>query len=885
MRFSYGTKNGTLNSQVVSGNFTRISAETYDQEGQPIHIGPDVQRSAQRGLFKVKIGSCVGGLNSSPHVLSLEEALDTYSWNPGWQTRIRGVLVLPYALNGVGSITSDEDISGGVAANWRALDCISSLNTAGEVMYTCLGHKMFGPTSLSDATPVVEATFTDVITCVNELVVNGARVFAVAGGATDNVKHTTTPDNPSWTTTFDLSAGDYITAMAYLPTVGPGVNIVVGKVGGVNGVWWFPTDEAAPVTLRPCVTTVSKDQKGSIAPVTISNTNPTTSGNEGVGAKSSAEGIWLNTGNIFASDNADATYGLDGVATGGSTSFLLAGGFNLTAMPKGSIMTGMTVQIEHAESDAANNVFLQEVQLRLGGSQVGFSRSGGDELGTTDSTDTLGSTSDDWGTAGAVTGVNVGALNIAIKYVWTDSASAGETIQVDHVSIPSFVYQLLGSTVSFPIGGHMVNRNPVFPARITIRTPSEDQATAITKPREMWHLDFEWQADQERPTFTYTQPNEGARYTWAATSHQGGYGLAVGYSAADRGILLKHSDASGGLRDYKFFGTHGDYTAKINDVYSWGAWMLLDVYYVNSIGTVVDRQFVWLSRGLTYHTDFLMQSYSNFTIAAQPIPHGTCYVDPTLKVVRTWYPNGTDTASMWTFVPPDPELDPQVNYTDQVKSMRWTGTSGSRTEDTVLEIRGNKVDVGHEEANKAATEVALHSNRVSASSGSYGEVTFKLENDGNAFDGSTISNEFTAGYGTPWQIPSGGLAYDYLQWQIEGKHAAGTVKSPNALSFLLTTVQQWIDEWQFTLWCDRLDGGYFAFRKGLLTLKASKPTHPLYIDGVFPGTSENPALLVAVEKVIPPSRPLLPEELTMSPLPDGMEVGIICVSKPGKTTA
>jgi hypothetical protein len=134
---------------------------------------------------------------------------------------------------------------------------------------------------------------------------------------------------------------------------------------------------------------------------------------------------WANLGNLAASDDAYAT--CDIVADGISNTLRVTGfGF---AIPAGARILGIVVDVEWV--DATGNVAQASYGLQKNGTPLGNPK-GTNQINTTESYESVGSSSDLWGTT--VTETDVNDANFGLNLQWTNgNGVSNRTVSVDHV--------------------------------------------------------------------------------------------------------------------------------------------------------------------------------------------------------------------------------------------------------------------------------------------------------------------------------------------------------------------------------------------------------------------------------------------------------------------
>lgn len=888
----------TQTSQQVTWGTTffkasRISAPLLEQQVQRIGTGLPVDRLGREGPIPYVLSDFSAGLEVSPGIYSVERGAGKYRVNLGVQTRLRGLCCLAYEPTNQSAVTSDEDISSAVASNWRRHDLLTAVGSStGNRYYSALGHKLY---RVNSGAWEVADTFTDVVTAMAELEVGGSKVLAVAtNGATDDVKYTTDPTagTISWVTLVALSSGDYITGMDFFQTLGPGTNVVVGKIT-TNGMWYMEGAEAAAWSMKTLVLEDTKNEEDPSTPLTTTGPQSPTwasadnedsaTGGPRVNSSATAERmLWASPLFVLASDNSRAacTFATD-QAVNDLSGYLYAGGFDFSSVPPVALVKGLNYAMEGRDSSASGNDPCRDfdVSLLVNGSRKGINRAedtGAPFLSSTDSTREWGDTDDDgdddWGAEW--TGADLQHVVMRFQFRISVVPTVQKNAEIDHMVL-SATWRLPGTQPSLPLGGYDIARNASRPLRMTVVTPRADDTAGTTVPREMWHLDFQWDAAGGRPTVTLSQPNEGMDYVWCATSVLGGY-LMGGGSGAVPGDQLRFINSSGRLLNYLLPQEHNGQRVAVNAVYGVGSWAILEMLHYSSGTTVADRQWWYLDLGESpsYFPDFVIQSLSGLSISAAPPPSGVALVDSADNLIFSAFPNSTDTAVQRVFCPPDPSADPRVANTDQAFT------------DATVYLETVRLAIGPEDANKSLGTIQFIGDEISANGSGYGTVKVEVSTDG----GSTfpVSNTFNAYLGE-YEEPSAGRAYNDLLIKITPSHGAGTTETPNALRILFSTSQQWPWLQTYVFWVDDpedFEPNLYQFLTGVQTLIDTKVTQPLS----FADRQDIPAKLLRVLwpqggiRLSPWEQPPTKEDFIAR---DGsaLAIGLVFEEVPGKGTA
>ena len=546
----------------VSFRGKRVPINTMDQGLPRIGSGQEIERSAQIGLTKIRFSGYDGGLVSVTGTQPWAQSITNYVQNDGLVTRIPRQLLLPYRL--VAQATLDAvDHSGSVAANIRGHAANTSLGAAGLRYVYLVKNYVFTDTSLTDPAIVelANTVLTDTVTAIEpDAIFNNTAYFAAAyNGATEDVQGftdvTAVTYTTGWTKLVTLAAGDYLNAMRTMQTLGTGVNVFVGMINGTNQVWYCKTTSSTlpqtSATLGVCVVADTKDELGNLTAQTTGEIALTLSDDFDPAASENPWGTATATGPI--------TYGY-------KWAYITTD----TDIPATAYITGLQPDITYTETNAGT-LDSAGVRIAVGGSIVspGF---GGFQNRTSTTTDSLGGTSDPLGTQLRGSDANALALRIGKATIEGDSAGANDSFDVTAADI-NIGYTMPGTSIAFPLGGWQTSPSLAFPTRIAMVAPERTDKTAITVPRKLWFLDFEWDTSGDRPVFTPSLPNTNMRYVHHAAPWQGGY-VVTGGNKAGPGRFLRHIDGSGNLRNLNIPRTNGGEWL-CNAIIPQGSWLKL----------------------------------------------------------------------------------------------------------------------------------------------------------------------------------------------------------------------------------------------------------------------------------------------------------------------
>ena len=793
---------------------TRVPINTMDQGLPRIGSGQEIERSAQVGLTKIRHSSYDGGLISVTGTQPWAQVLTNYIQNDGLVTRIPRQLTLPYKLTAQATLDAVNH-SGSVAANIRGHAANTSLGTTGLRFIYLIKNYVFTDTSLTDPA-IVELTdvvWTDTVTAIepNGVVGNAACFIACYNGATQDIRHftdvTAITYAAGWTTTVALSADDYVNAIRYMPTLGPGVGVAIGTVATVNGVHFWEGTDTAPITLQTAVLSATKDIPGSIASTTMASVDLAVMGVDGAGATAAAGKFTVSGGAgtavLAATERSGSIYF-------GNGAFSAAVGY-----AKGRRIIGTALTVAHTEGGLGDNYYPNQVIVQVGSSSS-VSLSDGVELGTS-GTDSYGGASITGGLSASTTDLD--ELTVELNYFAGATSTAGTLTASDVDVVITFAND--GSTLAFPNGGWQTTPSGAFPHRIAMVHPERADKILITVPRKLAFIDCDWDSATERVIFDVSYPDTGMRYIHHAAPWQGGYAITGGNKAGP-GRFLRHIDGSGNLRNLNMPRTNGGEWL-CNSIEPAGSWLKL--HMVKSDYT--DFQ-VWLYSNGKYYPDTLKMSVGPAAIASQPIPFAEVASGLQQQQTYSFYPvSTTHLAALRQFLPEDLDISPLLINTAEVKSMAYTSNT---TEDAFLKLIGPELDFGPEEALKTMTQGFLQSRLISAAAGAYGSVQSEWSIDGGSSYSSALTKEFTA-FNTEYAVTGSGVAYDTLTHRIGLKHEAATAKTPNGANDLWTSVQQWSPYEYVDIRVDpsSIVPDVFSMTAAIATLQATKNVQPLRV--------------------------------------------------------
>ncbi|TXH51426.1 MAG: hypothetical protein E6Q97_18375 [Desulfurellales bacterium] len=890
----FGNREGERGSEFIELEANRIAIQTYQQSYQSYSAEPGLSRTSQAGVDKKALFDLSGGLLASPDIQDFENAYNRYSYNEGIQTRIKGMAILPFALTNQTSLTNGENIATGVASNYRC----HGLNTAvgGTQRYLVAAGQRILRAKLTSALGDLEvasgnidgagsaASMGAVVTCLAELMVNGSRVVAAALKGAANIVYTTDPGATPivWTTLVNTSSGDYITGMQFFQTLGPGANVIAGKIAGTNGFFYELADVAAASwSLKPVVLVDNKDDEGSIATVDTSAeyagwgesdfaNQINNSGTPGVYAFGNPDNIVGDTTGTYAAFEPQTD-----AAIGDATGPLYAGGFDFSDVPDVAIVKGVLLEVEKSITDSQGNVADISIALLVNGGQKGIDRPDASGYWGSKAFTSYGGLTDNWGAEW--TGAHLKTLVVRLK--------AGHPFEIPAVGMAlntearvhrvrvSARWRMPGQMVSLPLGGFMVARNPVFPLRMSVVTPRADDTDGITVPRELWHIDLAWDPASGRPLMATSQANVGMLNVHAASPFQGGY-MVVGDNVVGPGQLVKSVDVNGDLRNFSFPGFHGE-EVKVNSCFSQGQWATLDVINAD----FSDRQWWYWGRD-TYYPDTLLQSLSDMAIAAQPLPWGTAETNLNQNLMYSLFPRSSNTAVVRQYLPSNLGLDPRLVDDDADKTL----ASG----DVAVHVTSNLLTLGPPEALQTLLVAAYQGNDANDDD----TVTLEVAMNGGSFGAPDVSTDFTEAM-QEYEVPDAGVAYQYLQYRLGLSHS-DTDATPNALPILLTSEHEWPAERQIIVWASdfKAHGNIFNVVQLMETVQALRSVQPLYLLA-YPDTERSiPAVFEGYVwpqsgvNMPPPNQPraAIPAKLTREVRGDlqDLDIGFVFRTVPGR---
>jgi hypothetical protein len=140
---------------------------------------------------------------------------------------------------------------------------------------------------------------------------------------------------------------------------------------------------------------------------------------------------WSNPTRAMLSDNSRATASLDGT----TSHFLQATGYGF-AIPAGSVINGITVNVERRSSSAGNGGSRDAVVRIVKAGVIGVTdRATATSYTTGDVVEAHGGATDLWGQTWTVADINAGNFGVAFAATKPNAAGGAQTVSVDHLQI------------------------------------------------------------------------------------------------------------------------------------------------------------------------------------------------------------------------------------------------------------------------------------------------------------------------------------------------------------------------------------------------------------------------------------------------------------------
>ena len=759
-----------------------VTATMRDQNPPAIRQGPP-SRSDRQGVRQYKIQSLDKGLG----VLRGTEAKDNfrYAYSEGLIAHQQFGLYLPYVSTTVTNTDSmGQNSSGYRAANLRLHSLNSTLGQSNLRYYLGIGPKLLRTTSDSNAV-LDDSTLslTDNITAMFEGRLNDTRYIIVCtDGTTNDVLAISDPTAtaPTNTPAFALTSGDWIGGGVYMPTLGPGFNLFYGKIGGVSGIHYLPTDSALLTAPTPVVLTATADEEnvdGTAVSYTLYPHNTATTG-------------WTNITNLFADSAAVApdSTGWATFATDGTAHFVTVIDFRTDyEIPANFSPTGIEIETEFGESSLSSNLVVDSVSIHRSGADVGYAATtNSSEPSATFGSGTslpveYGGADDRWGMSLTNSYIRNADFGCTIGFAHADTPA--QTAYVDFIRM-IFHGTLTGTLATIPLGGQVVGIDPSSQNVLYILAPEfQDQTTAVTVPRVLWRLEFSYDSTAQRPTVAMEKVNTGIVDTHLACFALGGI-VVAGDPVSGICKTAKLVRPDGQIVDLAFSSIGNGYTEDLGIVNMWGQGRVLICDVCNSAATMVQS---WLYFDQTWHTIGTRE-----TIASLPLQYaGNAQTAYHLSQRYRLYPvSTTSTANTRVFQPRSYFADILHSNTAEIKA------------DGTLIIRLPELDLlGPEEAEKMILTAWNMSRDVSASSTI--RLRYSTDSGSNYVTWATFTSFASKStLSTP-------VSFRTLILEIGLNHTASSANTPNGLPLLIEGMVRWTPQRQ---WLVEIDPNMAEFK-------------------------------------------------------------------------
>lgn len=796
----------------------------HQQVPQGLRTGPEVDRASVQGTIPVELATFSGGLLPTTIVRGYERNLDKLFDNEGLQHHIPGILCPCYDLTTQAELQA-VNASGYRAANVRAHSVNTAAGAGVSRYYVAAGRHFMRETSTSNPALIVAHTFADKVTAMRELVVAGSPVLVVAtAGTTDGICYTTDPTagTVTWTELFPLSAGDYIDAMESMPTLGGGINLFHGKIGGAAGIWYTHHSDPAGTQPKPVVLAASADQDGTLA---IQTATLRAAGARNVRA---TDIPWQNLQNITTSDDNRVTLTLQ---AGEISDYLVIRYTGQDAVPAAATIRGLELKLERSRSTGTfHDIRDEDLQLVLHETRVGVDDQADTSTNwpTTDAVKTYGGPFFTWGRAWSQRDLYFLELLVQVKCAGTETTTA----RVDYSEVVVY-YQLPGEHAGTSdkgggsmggwgaVGGFSPGKLPSLPTRWPIVAPVRDDPDGVTLQRELWFLDFSWDPSRNGPVVSISKPNTGMHHIEAAANGLGGIVLA-GDNSAGLGKSVRFVRGDGEVMNLSVPTVYRFKDVGVSALTVQGRFVLVEI--VNEDGT--DAQ-TWYYFDGRWFASTLLQSKSN-AISSVPLGFSTWEVSLHQRRLYRLFPvSTTHLAAAYTFIPRDLLADPtQANLNEP----RYAGELSART--LLVNL------FGPIESQKTLNKVQYQGFQLRDFGDPptiWGSLRVRVDTSGNL---ASVTPAVDTGQQSEhlWEynVPDAGvtLKVAFLKLSLTNNDPAF---APNALPLLLVGTHSWPDVsvWQFDLALttegrvERSDLTTLISR--LKALKAKKATHPLTI--------------------------------------------------------
>jgi hypothetical protein len=151
--------------------------------------------------------------------------------------------------------------------------------------------------------------------------------------------------------------------------------------------------------------------------------------------------VWNNTVNIFSSDNTRARVDLDN--NGDISNYVTATNF-VFAIPTGSVIDGIVIEIERSDNGGSGNIKDNSVKIIKGGTILGTDKASGLNWPSSDAYKTYGNATDLWGTTWTDADINSSNFGVSISAKRT-GGSGNNQARIDHIRITVYY------TVTLPV--------------------------------------------------------------------------------------------------------------------------------------------------------------------------------------------------------------------------------------------------------------------------------------------------------------------------------------------------------------------------------------------------------------------------------------------------
>lgn len=753
---------------------THIDVTHRQQQSPPVRTAPETTRNDRQGVRQLKLASLDQGLGVRRGSEASKDIQRTRYNDGPWQ-HIFGNLTLPPVSTA--QTISSFTTSGSRAANLRIHQVNSTIGQSKPRPYFFHKTKMFR--TVSDSNPALEDStlaLTNNVTGAFECKLNGTRgILVLTDGDTDDAQFITDPTTtpPTRSTAFAYTSGDWVGGGFYLPNLGPGCVILYGKIGGVTGLFWLPTDEALLTAPKQLILASTKDIPNPDNAIQDTGFKFASRGfeafNEGGTAWGSSK--WSNVNNITANDN---TYATTPDAEGSTNAAQLCGLFTDFAIPIAATSTGRTFRYRRFEGDASLNAITKSIRLFRG---VGAVFDGSDipqftidlegvdpadmdtaEWATSEEAIEDGGSTDRWGVDFTPAQINAG-IGVALQM---DQASVAFHASVDSMELKEH-YRPFGVQASIPLGGDVVGIDPLDAMAGYIRAPEfQDETGAINVPRILWKLTFEFNSDHQAPLVELTKVSTLLSYVEGACFAQGGI-CATGDNSSGLGKAIKRIE---GTENFDLgFGAGQGYTEN---------WGVVNLHGADrALVADVALEDASIAQGWIGVDGRWSPLQSRQSISAMPIAYAeAATVDPTQRYRYRFVPSGSDTVVLRQYQPRNLLLDPLVHNTAVVK------------QDGVLVAQTPELDaLGPEEAIKCLLNAWFLGRDVSSTN----TVRLRYSTDG----GSSFTTWTTFTSFASKSTLSTPVLFRTLILEIGLDHTAGSAATPNGLPLLVEGVAVW----------------------------------------------------------------------------------------------